>query len=299
MKTIIKRINNGMAAGVLALSAVLGTVVLPQSASALSGNGSAENPWQLSTCTQLQSIGYEWGEWEAAGSGDAYVLTGDIDCNGVAFNSISFGEGGDAFHGVFDGAGHTISNLSISALGTENLGLFSRIDGGTVHDLTLANVSVEGQLQNMGALAGFTYDATIENVHVTSGTVGVIGSGAEAESIGGLVGQSRGSTYTGVSANATIDGNMAAYNLGGLIGDSADDDIQQAAAYGNVSGGGYLGGLIGYAFDSTIYWVHAKGNVVGSGAAIGGLVGGLEDGTVASGYARGSVSGSKAIMSAV
>lgn len=284
----VKRINHFAAAGMLALATVLGTVVVPQSASALSGNGSAENPWQLSTCTQLKSIVYEWGEWEAAESHDAYVLTGNIDCTGVAFESLKFGEGGGPFNGTLDGAGHTISNLTINEPNGTRVGLFSRINEGTVRNLTLANVAVTGQ-NIVGALAGSVVDSDIENVHITSGTVN--GTSEDYDNyIGGLVGDSADARYLGVTTNVTVN---APYTdqVGGLIGYSGSDSIEQSGAYGSVTGHGDVGGLVGYASGSDLSWVHAKGNVTGSWTNVGGLVGTLEDGTVANSYARGSVSG--------
>jgi len=285
MKTIIKRINSLMAVGVLALSAVLGTVVLPQQATAMGGDG--EPTWIIQNCNDLRQL---YLGVSAYTHDLTYELANDIDCNGVSMGTIGFG-GNEALTGTFDGKGHTISNLTISQPSGDLVGLFGFINGGTVRNLGLTNVAIAGNFDGIGALAGNTEGATIENVHVTSGSVGVLGSGAEAGNIGGLVGYSSSSNYSNVTANVVVDGGEG-YRVGGLIGTSDGDDIQQAAAYGDVTGYAGVGGLAGGVFGSTLVWVHAKGNVAGASHEAGGLVGVLADtGSVASAYARGSVSG--------
>ncbi len=85
------------------------------------GDGSAETPYQVATCAQLQSI--DTGDLTAH-----YVLSADVDCSmtnpasdnfdaegqwsdGRGFNPI--GDADHAFTGTFDGADHTISGLTI------------------------------------------------------------------------------------------------------------------------------------------------------------------------------------------
>lgn len=109
--------------------------------------------------------------------------------------TIGFG-GNEALTGTFDGKGHTISNLTINQPGVDRVGLFRDIDGGTVRNLTLANIAVTG-LGDAGSLAGSSDGADIYNVHVTSGTV--TGAGDDSDTIGGLVGGSNATDYTDVT----------------------------------------------------------------------------------------------------
>ena len=85
------------------------------------GSGTKEDPWQIASAEQLNLI-----RENLAGH---YVLIADIDLSGYenwesigAFQSLSDApEDAEvphpdyAFTGTFDGAGHTISNLTVSA----------------------------------------------------------------------------------------------------------------------------------------------------------------------------------------
>ena len=71
-----------------------------------------------------------------------YILTKDIDLKDVAFPGI--GSERAPFTGTFDGDGHTISNLSISLDGEDNVGMFRVIKGATIKNLRLDNVTVSG-----------------------------------------------------------------------------------------------------------------------------------------------------------
>lgn len=286
MKAIIKRINHFALAGVLALSAVLSTVVLPQSASALAGLGTEENPWQITTCTELQNIVNEWGEWEQYENDDAYVLANDIDCGAVAFQSLAFGEGGDPFSGIFDGAGHTISNLTISQPTLNEVGLFAHANNATVSNLTFANASVAGQ-NNVGVLAGIsTDDTSIEDVRVTSSAVTAASAGYNK---GGLVGSIYDSSVFNVVVDVTVFA-PGSSSVGGLVGAASGSSFGQVAALGNVQGGNDVGGLVGVASDSEFDKAFATGDVFAASES-GGLVGSTYGTQFIGTYARGDVAG--------
>ncbi|MDO4846422.1 MAG: hypothetical protein Q3977_07360, partial [Oscillospiraceae bacterium] len=94
------------------------------------GNGTKEEPWQIASAEQLQRV-----RENLAGH---YVLVADIDLSGYenwepigAFQSLSDApEDAEvpnpeyAFTGTFDGAGHTISNLTVSSALPMGAGLF-------------------------------------------------------------------------------------------------------------------------------------------------------------------------------
>lgn len=210
----------------------------------------------------------------------------------VVFESLDWSEAG-VFEGTFDGAGYTISNLTINEAGEDRVGLFSQISGGTVRDLTLANVAIIGE-SSVGALAGRSTDGSvIENVHVTSGSITGTDGG---DAVGGLVGAVYdGSEFYEVTTNVTVSAPQSD-SIGGLIGGAQDVVIEKAAAYGLVTGGERVGGLIGDAWESDLFWVHAKGNVAGADDGIepwniGGLIGETENTNVATAYATGNVDG--------
>ena len=74
----------------------------------------------------------------------------------------------NAYAGTFDGGGHTISNLNVNMQTTNNVGLFGYVNGGTVENLNLANVSVSGYYY-VGGVVGSNY-ATITGCYWQVGT---------------------------------------------------------------------------------------------------------------------------------
>ena len=99
------------------------------------GSGTAEDPWQIATAEQLDRVRDDLKAH--------YVLTDDIDLSGYenwipigAFQSLSDApEDAEvphpdfAFTGTFDGAGHTISNLTVSCEAPMGAGLFGCASG--------------------------------------------------------------------------------------------------------------------------------------------------------------------------
>ncbi len=77
-------------------------------------------------------------------------LTNDIDLNGYAGSNTKWPGFGRyitdrCFEGTFDGQGHTIKNMVTEANygnGTDNLGFFGALKGGTITNITFANCTV-------------------------------------------------------------------------------------------------------------------------------------------------------------
>lgn len=106
-------------------------------------------------------------------------LTTDIDCTGQsAYTALTFA-------GDFDGKGHTISNATFNANGS-NSGMFATIGAGQkIVNLTLSYITV-GYAENAGILAGSisasgSARALIQNVQIRNGEV-------EGRNTGALVG---------------------------------------------------------------------------------------------------------------
>ena len=104
------------------------------------------------------------------------VLTADINMSevesftpiGKTAHSGTYNSNDLAFKGVFDGQGHTISNLSVSMDATQpwQAGLFGRITNATVRNLALQTVSItqtSGTAAAAGALAGRNGSSTVTN----------------------------------------------------------------------------------------------------------------------------------------
>lgn len=221
--------------------------------------------------------------------GLTFLLTRDIDLEGEAFdpigwyfvaNSSSSLQFDRAFHGTFDGQGHTISRLTIRHEGCAS-GLFGATDGATVKNLKVLGAEVFG-IRHTGGVIGRMVGGTLENCTFT-GTVMSRGIGAANYTgayVGGLVGQiSDGAVrHCAVEADILVFGarNRGADNYGDVY-------TNQWKAYVN---GSYVGGAIGYistegaADTAEISNVSFVGTVTGvadngeSADMVGGFIGG-------------------------
>ncbi len=112
-------------------------------------------------------------------------LTADIDLKNIAMLPINRSD--YSYRGVFDGQGYAINNVYILN-NEERTGLFNTLDGATVKNLKLTGDYYSDQ-KFMGAIAGYTYNARIENCDVA---VTINSSVAGDGTHGGLVGNNAG-----------------------------------------------------------------------------------------------------------
>ena len=170
-----------------------------------------------------------------------YILMGDIDLSSFAPGNYSFL--GD-LTGEFNGNGYTIKNLNIqSTVAETNIGLFSKIDGGTVKNLNFENANVSGEYR-VGILAGSALgSATIDNVNISNSSVS-----SPSGIAGSLIGFAGSETDTIQVRNTHVTNTVveALEYAGGLIGSVQSDlSIEQSSFSGGVSAGNIGGGLIG------------------------------------------------------
>ncbi len=167
------------------------TVTAVADSSFAGGSGTKEDPWQIASADQLNLI-----RENLAGH---YILITDIDLSGYenwepigAFQSLSDAPE-DAeippvsytFTGTFDGAGHTISNLKVSAASPMGAGLFGCATGtenGEAHigNFVLENIDVSG-FYLVGGAVGLQFmnckvsDITLKGENKLSGSQGIGG----------------------------------------------------------------------------------------------------------------------------
>lgn len=106
----------------------------------LTGDGTLDDPYLVSTSQDLEclrSTPAYWGPSEIR-------QTADIDMTGVTW-SAGIASPSQAFSGNYDGAGHVISNLSISAMGSDARAAFISETTGTstISRLGLVNITAE------------------------------------------------------------------------------------------------------------------------------------------------------------
>ena len=167
------------------------------------------------------------------------VLTDDIDLGGEGWTPI--GNSSNAFAGVFDGGGYTVSGLMVSDV--PYAGLFGCAKGAGDQNAVIQNVVVQGTVSataDAGGIVGRADDTTIQNC---GGEVQVTGG----DNAGGIVGKQH--TY-GCPVTVERCYNTGSVNgvsrVGGIIG-SVNDEAAITSCYntGAVTSGGYAGGMRG------------------------------------------------------
>ena len=214
------------------------------------------------TGTDLQGMGMGWNLNYALGSNIDATPTA-LWNGGAGFNPLGGNEPPWVpFRSIFDGLGHTISNLTINRPGTDRVGLFGQsTNSSTLRNVRLVDARVTGQ-HTVGALVGLLWNnSTVWNSSATGGaTVGI-------NSVGGLVGAMQG--------DAAVNGRSK---------------VSNSFATGTVTGNDYNGGLVGgMGVHTDVINSYATGAVTATGAHVGGLVGGMHVGIISGSYATGTV----------
>jgi hypothetical protein len=264
-----------------------------RAADAKYGGGAREpnDPYLIYTAEHMNVIGTQSDDWDKH-----FKLMTDIDLSsyaGTDFNIIGISRF-NAFSGVFDGNGKTISNFIYIAAGRDYSGLFGYLKGPETEIRTLGlvdpNVDV-GSGTCVGSLVGYAYEGTFTNCYTKGASVsgknavgGLIGYADQAgtirnchveggsvsgnEEVGGLVGHNRAGIEDCYSA-CSVSGNRV---VGGLIGENRGAKIANSSARGIVSGGEYnVGGLVGDN-SSAVSKCFAGGDILG-GTRAGGVGG--------------------------
>jgi len=205
-----------------------------------------------------------------------YFLTTDIDMSGVQFDVIGQ-TANESFKGIFDGNGHTIRNLSIES-DNAYVGLFGYINGGTVQNLIIEDISVKGTIEGtsstlyMGALAGYVNAIIIDNVNII-GNNSVITNTENVKNyyIGGMIGN--------------VDNNQSDKTKGNITNCSSIVNIRDVSVSSSTTS--YIGGLIGNSKDTIINKSFSKSTIQSdSGVFVGGLIGNANHSAIADCYSN-------------
>lgn len=105
-----------------------------------------------------------------------YKLTQDID-----FTGFKYERGTKAFAGFLNGAGHTVSNVTVEVANDLNgAGLFYAVKGGTIENIKFDNIKIVGGKQQTGIIAtmygGYVHNVACTNISISGTTrIGFIG----------------------------------------------------------------------------------------------------------------------------
>lgn len=291
------------------------------------GAGTELDPYQITTCAQLQEIDDERSA--------SYLLMNDIDCTETAtwnenvdewvdgivdgtlipdsyasttgtdiivqnngyfgFEPIGYsGTSSEAlFTGTLDGDGHTISNLWIFRKNETNVGIFGMTSAATIRDLGLRDSNIVGQY-SVGGVVGSMNGGTANNIALQDNMVRAYlsyqGGGFAGEMLEGVVAENITNTGGVVHGSGSV--------IGGIVGKMVDATINNSHSSADVDGGDQIGGFVGAMDSSNINNSYATGNVrsdrlespiVKSGNNVGGFVGYMNGGIIDTSYATGDV----------
>ena len=226
-------------------------------------DGSKDHPYEIFTATQLENF-RDLVNRENGNPAAHAKLMNNIDLSSVCGENageseqpVSWNPIGTSFSnsysGTFDGDGHTISGLYINSGSDSYQGLFGRVNGGTVQDLSVSG-SVSGNWY-VGGVVGYNNGGTVTGCIFSgsgSGT-GVTGS----KYVGGVVGQNFGGTvencYNTGSVTGVIGVTGSTDYVGGVVGQNYNGTVENCYNTGSVSGSYYVGGVVG--------WNRSIGNV--------------------------------------
>lgn len=315
--------------------------------------GSVNNPYLIRTQTQLERLA------QIVASGDArnsvrtanfpyvkaqkqqnkqdfancyFKLTNDVT---MSNSSTPIGiSASNPFKGTFDGGkfgggSYTISNLN--TYGYDYSGLFGYVQGGTIKNVNLANLTVNNNGGKYhGGIAGELNGGTIEKCNVNGwvwgneyigGIVGRVSgastisncttssgsqinfngdNGAERPRVGGIVGGVDGNgtfsvTISDCANNAKINNaNNGTYGFGGIVGYNSGQTVNISGCTNNaeINGKSETGGIIGYTDNSAIQNCTNNGVVKGADN-VGGIVGKICAGKVENCTNSGSINAQK------
>ena len=189
----------------------------------------------IDTSAELAGLAYLSREKNVTFSGKTIKLGADIDMSAHQWDR-AIGDQWEAFAGVFDGQGHTVSGLYIST-SQDGAGLFGAIEGTNasrayVKNLVLDDSYIKGTGDYVGGIVGYLIDwAQVQNC---VNYAYVTGNGTA----GGIVGTINYATWSYVMDcvnYGTVKSNVA----GGILGASLSDStgVMNNVNFGSVSGG--------------------------------------------------------------
>ncbi len=228
------------------------------------GDGTEQNPYQVSNVYELQEIENYLGA--------NFIQVNDIDAgetrnwnNGEGFFPIGdYYPTGCPFMGVFDGNDYVIDSLYINRPDSNYVGLFGAGFGPTIMNVHLANMDITGL--SPGGLVDVAYNCEILNCSCSGEISGSGGSGG-----GGLIGCT--GWYSLVTACVSAAEVTGQFRVGGFIGGNYDGSIiDNCYSTGSVDGNDSVGGFAGAVYDASILNCYSVGFVAGN-TNVGGLIG--------------------------
>jgi hypothetical protein len=226
-----------------------------------SGEGTSPNPYRIRVVNHLLWVSEHSDMWSAH-----FIMSDNIDASasgsfnsGLGFEPIGTEE--TPFTGHFDGASHSISNLTINRPLQNYIGFIGHANGATIRNIGLADASISGQ-NFVGGLVGYADNNTVIEYSFTKGSV------SGSNNIGGLVGWLDAASSVKNSYNrASISGNS---RTGGVAGFNVAGNIDSTYNAGVINSAIEAGGLVGKTLSGVVTASYWDGNVSGQPTSAGG-----------------------------
>ena len=144
----------------------------------MNGRGTADAPYQIATCAQLQAL---WRDRSAH-----YTLTADVDCTGFDMGDGEgfwpIGSAAQPFSGTLAAGGHVISGLRIMRPEQDMVGLFGFARGATLSGVRVQAAAILGARQ-VAAIVGHATSTTID----TCASSGIVGGRSQVDAVAGVL----------------------------------------------------------------------------------------------------------------
>ena len=244
----------------------------------LDGEGTSEKPYLITSADDLQSV----SRWVNAGilTTEYLQLTEDIDDCSTLTDFEPIGTRGYLFKGLFDGNNKAIKKLSMTTDFSTPFGLFGKVEGGTIKNLTLDECTITGCHTSgdyTGAIVGNLISGSVTNCIVKNSTIKAK-ENTYNPYVGGIVGRIDGGEITQCEANAITVTAITNYNgsgsevaVGGIVGYGSGGTVNACKVTGeskitgsNTISGSKVGAVIGkisgatltgnfYEYDTEVY----------------------------------------------
>lgn len=201
------------------------TFSIPQTSTiTFSGSGTEADPYKINSATDIYNLAIAVNSGNKY-SGKYFLLTADIDYTSelsyrpIGTNATNY------FDGIFDGGGHTISNVSIQRGAADYTGLFGYAGANS----SIRNLNVKtGYILTFGKYTGFIAGYTLGSISycTVSGNINTI-----ADYVGGIVGSGRGVSQCEFTGNIST----TAAQAGGIAGQLSYDAIKDCRVRASIT----------------------------------------------------------------
>ncbi len=265
------------------------------------GNGSEDYPYLISTYVQLR-------DYIGVGLDYDYELISDIDGEGVS-DWVAIGDNGvgsyGIFTGVFDGAGHSITNIASSYQvriedGYGYGGLFASTENALVKNLSLAGefnyTAQDGGVVYVGSITGNAVSSSFKNIEV-NGSVKFDDFYSDGEIVlGGVIGSANDVLMFKIDSSVSVFGKRNRNSeVGGIVGYMTGSVVSNAINRNDVYGQAseafcitgwctsvdtHVGGIVGRSENNSLvtYAINYGGiTYTGRNEDIGSIIGDRDD----------------------